>query len=126
MSFDKKNIKFKGIFLLIIAAIFFVSISFLRKTYKNYKINKEIENLKSKIESLKDENLELSSLINHLETDNFVEKEARLKFGLKKEGENVFIIDKKNKNAINNIMVEEKIKQISCPAQWVNYFFGIN
>ncbi|MFH0856652.1 MAG: septum formation initiator family protein [bacterium] len=93
-NLKKRNIKIKGIFIVLVGFLCVFLISLAKEAYRNYKINKEIKDLRNKIEVLENENMELSSLVNYLKTDNFAEKEARLKLGLKKEGEKVFNIEK--------------------------------
>ncbi|MFH1030040.1 MAG: septum formation initiator family protein [bacterium] len=118
-----ENIKIKGFFLAITVLACFFSTSFIKETHRNYKINKEIINLKEDIELLHNENLELTKLINYLKTDNFVEKEARLKFGMKKDGEKAFVIEK-SPSAKNGIKKEENILEASNLQKWQDFFFG--
>ncbi|MFH0854694.1 MAG: septum formation initiator family protein [bacterium] len=121
--FKIESIKFKSIFLLAVILAGFFSISFIKETYRNYKINKEIKNLKENIEFLRNENLELLDFIKYLKTDNFIENEARLKFGMKKLGEKTFIIEK-NLTEKNGVKINKEIaKEISNIQKWRNYFF---
>lgn len=116
--------KLKGIFLLIAILACFFAVSFVKETYRNYKIAKEIKNLKEDIELLQSANIELANLINYLKTDNFVEKEARLKFGLQKPGEKAFIIEKNSGQTAGIIGNEKAEKEISNFQKWEEYFFG--
>ncbi|MFC1613409.1 septum formation initiator family protein [Patescibacteria group bacterium] len=121
-----KNIQTKGIFCIIIIFIMIFLFSFIKESYRSYKINKEIDELKSQVVSLKNENEELTVLINYLEMDNFAEKEARVKFGMSMPGENTVIIEKKdNKTNITKSSHEkESDMKISNFKKWQIYFFG--
>ncbi|MFH0928049.1 MAG: septum formation initiator family protein [bacterium] len=82
---------------LAIAAIF-VSLNFGRELYNNYQVDLEINNLKEKAKSLEAEQLSLASWKEKLESQDFLEAEARMKMGLKKPGENVVIIPEVEKS----------------------------
>lgn len=66
--------------------------------YKKYKINKEIQNLKNQIGSANKTNQEISNMIDYLSSQSFLEKEAREKLNMKKEGEEVVILEPANEN----------------------------
>lgn len=71
-----------------------LAIIIARATYNRYQFNQEIERLKSEIERTEKRNQELASLIEFFKTESFLEKEAREKLNLKKEGENVVVVPK--------------------------------
>lgn len=118
-----KNIKLKAVLVIIIILICLFLTSFIKEAYRNYKVNKEIEKLRSDIEILRNENSELNYLIDYLKTDYFVEKEARLKFGLKKDGEKVFNIENNVKEEKKNKASEGHLEDISNIKKWRDYFF---
>ncbi len=118
-----KNIKLKGVLAIIVVLISLFLVSLIKETYRNYKVNKEIEKLRSDIEVLRNENSELNYLIDYLNTDYFVEKEARLKFGMKKDGEKVFDIEGNVKNEQTMKESEKSLEDISNIKKWWNYLF---
>ncbi|MFH1192030.1 MAG: septum formation initiator family protein [bacterium] len=118
-----KNIKLKGVLAIIVVLISLFLVSLIKETYRNYKVNKEIEKLRSDIEVLRNENSELNYLIDYLNTDYFVEKEARVKFGLKKNGEKVFNIEGNMKDEQLENKSENSLEDISNIKKWRNYFF---
>lgn len=132
--FKKKNnhrffsgIKMKFIFVFGAVVILIFIISVVRETYRNYKISREIENLKQEINSLKNDNLELSSLLDYLKTDSFLEKEARIKLGMKKQGEKTVVVEKQSKSEkkleLSFVSIDDE--RLSNVRKWWIYFLGI-
>jgi cell division protein FtsB len=64
-------------------------------------IDNEIAKLRSEIKNFEEKNSKLKELVDYLKSDEFFEEQARLKLGLAKEGEKVFIIKKEDQNAQN-------------------------
>ncbi len=61
--------------------------------YKKYQISREIEKLKAEVGNLEQSNQEISALIEYFSSQSFLEKETKEKLNLKKEGEEVVIIE---------------------------------
>jgi len=120
-----KNMRSKGVFILIIIFIMIFLGSFIKESYRNYKINKEIDSLKKQVVLLQNENEELGALIGYFKMDNFAEKEARIKFGMSKPGENSVIIERKNNNEhiTSDSQEKEEEGQVSNLKKWRIYFF---
>ena|SRR4030042_3083479 len=99
-----------------------------REGYRNYQISQEIDNLEEKIEDLNRSNDELAEMEKYLQSDEFWEKEARLKLNLIKEGEKLVIIKKSEESQILQGQEKETKEngKISNPQKWWNYFFGKN
>ena len=95
-----------------------------REGYRNYKINQEIKNLQKKIEELSKANTELSEMEKYLQSDEFLEKEARLKLNLIREGEKLIIIKKSEEPRLEEVKSEEVNKKIPNIRKWWEYFFG--
>ncbi|MFA6306277.1 MAG: septum formation initiator family protein [Patescibacteria group bacterium] len=138
----RKNNYFKKIFLnqkfltlLGLAAIILISFPFAKNTLKQYRINKEISELKQEISGLQNKNVDLKNFVSYLESDQFAEEQARLNLGLKKPGEELTVIktDAGDTSAgtssgvsIFNIPGYEKTKPEAKklnPEKWLNYFF---
>ena len=116
-------------FLAFLGLVIIVLISFpLAKTVsQRYKIDQEIESLGSEISELENTNKDLNKLISYLESDQFVEEQARLNLGLKREGESVLVI--KDSAELNKVSGTDDIdnlnsKNLSNPQKWLNYFFN--
>ena len=81
------------LFILIIATIWVVLIC-LKITSKRYQMAKEIFNIQQQISQLKKENQDLSVAIESFNNPSFLEKEAKRRLNLRKEGEEVVILPK--------------------------------
>lgn len=141
---NKKGTKFKKIFsnqvfitLLGMIIIVLISIPLAKNISKQYKINNEIKLLQEEISNLKGKNTNLKNLISFLESDQFVDEEARKNLNFKKEGEEVVVIkdkildktgtnDELNSNYQINQPKEKKTKRLSNPEKWLKYFFTNN
>jgi cell division protein FtsB len=110
-------------FFLIFFVIIFIAVLFglAKGTVKNHLVNNEMSDLEKDIIQLEKENQEFAQLINYLKTDSFIEQEAKLKLGYKKEGENLIIIPNGefNPEEVNN----ETKDKTSNPSKWWAYFF---
>src|SRR3989339_47344 len=81
------------LFILIIATIWVVLIC-LKITSKRYQMAREINNINQEIERLKQNNQNLTALIEPFNNQSFLEKEAKRRLNLRKEGEEVVILPK--------------------------------
>jgi cell division protein FtsB len=79
------------VFLTILGLVVLVMISFplAKNISQRHKIDKEVGQMQEEISRLEKKNSGLRQLAGYLESDQFVESEARLKLGLKKNGEQV-------------------------------------
>ncbi|MEK7537160.1 MAG: septum formation initiator family protein [Patescibacteria group bacterium] len=68
---------------------------------------KQLGDLKSKIEALKKEEERQRSLAEYLNSESYLEKQARIRLNLKKEGEEVVFIYRKNEEPVEG-SVENK------------------
>lgn len=137
--FNSKTLAFIGLVIIIL-----ISLPLIRNLKKQYEIKKEISDVEKEISTLEGKNSKLNQLIKYLESDQFVEEQARMNLGLKKEGENVAVISgqqvntptqtkdtpDKSKNNSNSsytysIPGLEKPKPApnSNPQKWLSYFF---
>lgn len=127
-----KRILYNPKFLAFIGLSIIILISFplSKNISKKYKIDQEIKELEREISDIEYKNNDFKKLIAYLESDQFVEEQARLNLGLKKHGEEAVII--KEKNETINFEISELIKgkadseslNYSNPRRWRNYFFN--
>ena len=138
----RKNNYFKKIFFnqkflawLGLSVIILISFPFAKSTLKQYRINKEISELKKEIGALQNKNIDLKNFVSYLASDQFAEEQARLNLGLKKPGEELTVIKMAASDTlaatssgatIFNIPGYEKNRPVvkqSNPKKWLNYFF---
>jgi len=125
-NFSWKKIITSQLVLIIIIVIFFTLSFSLAKTYfKEHKVNLEIASLENEIQKLEKENLDITGLLAYLQSDEFVEKEARLNMGLKRPGEELIVI-KENKTTSSNDDVALRDENLTNPKKWWRYFIVVN
>lgn len=112
------------IFILILILIGVIT-AVTKESYRKYQISKETAGFKEEIESLKKENELLSNILDYLNSEKSLEKEARLKLNLLKEGEKLVIItpDKKT-DSENQSLKDIQETQSSNFKKWREYLFG--
>ncbi|MFC1598799.1 septum formation initiator family protein [Patescibacteria group bacterium] len=115
---------FSKFFLVFCVFLFLVILFGLAKgTIKNYKVDSEIGNLQDEINNLERQNQDLGQLIGYLKSDDFVEQEAKLKFGYKKTGETLVVIPNQE---IEEFKTEDIniSNELANPIKWWAYFFN--
>lgn len=119
-----KILPFKVAAFIALVVVFAMGSALVRELYREYQIKKEINSLKTEIESMQKDNYELSQFLDYYQTDQYKEAEARRRLNFKAEGEKVVMID----NAQNNYEETQKTAQqadnIPNYRKWWNYFFA--
>lgn len=132
MRKNKPNIIIRIIFdpktfaLGLLAVLVLISIPISKNISKRYVIDQEIIDLEKEIIELESGNKNLKKIINYLESDQFVEEQARLSLGLKRPEEEVVVINSVGQVAgISDRSSEEddEISNDSNPVLWWKYFF---
>ena len=119
-----KIFSFKMFILVSVLAVIFLGSNLGREFYRKYQIQKEIDSLKGDINSLEENNYKLSQLIEYCKTDEYKEAQARERFNLGKEGENLIVMLEPNSGG-NEIEKEiNKSKEDPNYKKWWNYFFA--
>ena len=138
----KKNIAAKVLFdqkflsLIGLTAIILISLPFAKNAVKQSRINKEISNFKKEIAALQDKSTNLKNFVSYLESDQFIEDQARLNLNLKKSGEELTVIKTPASGSgyassssgrlifdIPGYNREAREQELSNPRKWLNYFF---
>ena len=133
-SFIQRMIRWRFLIVLNIFVITFLGISFGREVIRNHSIGSEITRLQEQADSLATQNIEISELKTAIQTESYIEREARLKLGMKKPGETVYIIQEqtKDKTQMENtdnpndplgLVDSEQVKAVANPTKWWYYFF---
>ena len=134
-KFSVKKILVSQIFVIVglfVLIFFFVTLS--KEFLRGYEVNKELDNLKSEILTLEDQNSNFGDIIEYLKTSDFAEKEARKRFNYKKPGESMVVIETANLGettpnlSAENDYIDDNLqtnnKEISNPEKWWDYYFG--
>ena len=109
-----------GLFVVFLFVVFLV----YDNSSKQENIETQVQVLDKEIEDLKNQNLELTDLIDYFSSSEYVEKEAREKLNLVKPGEKVVVVTKSDKINNENEKEFELINSKNSPAKWWRYFFG--
>jgi cell division protein FtsB len=88
------NARMKWLVLGLALGSFAAAIGFGREVLRSRQIDREIAELKSESERLRARNFEIASLHASLSSGEYVEREARTKLNLQKEGERVVVVRK--------------------------------
>ena len=89
----KKIFYSKATVFVLLLAFIWLGIVLVKATYKKYQLNQEIASVKNEMEKLDKKGQELNQMLDYFNSQNSLEKEAREKLNLKKEGETVVIIN---------------------------------
>jgi len=105
-----------------------ISIPLVKKINQKYRIDQEIKDLEREIVELENNNTNLKEVVDYLESDQFVEEQARLQFGLKKEGEEAVVIkieeaEQQQTNERTGNLTGGKIIFNNNLGKWFSYFF---
>ena len=109
-----------------VLVVIFLGTGLGKEFYRDYQIQKEIDSLQSDISALEKDNYKLSQLIEYYKTDEYKEVEARKRFNLKKDGENVVIVRPNPIDSEYGIDEENNNTKYNSPnyTKWWNYFFA--
>jgi len=123
----QKLIKSKLFFIFLIPILLALSVGIFQKLYYRYEVKGELDKLNTEIADLNKQKEGLSQLIDYYKNESNLEKEARVRLNLKKEGEKVIIILPQatstggGKEEVAGISVN--IENLPNYKQWWYYFF---
>jgi len=103
--------------LFILLVLSFIKVS--KEVLLRYEINKEIKQLENQLSELEDKTSKMDQLISYLRTDEYIEKEARLKLNFSKPGEKQINLSPSKFSQDDFI----KNNNQANPIKWFNYFF---
>ncbi len=96
--------------------------SLSKVVWKNYQSEKETKLLKEETELLQEENQQLRNLIAYYKTDAYREKEARLRLGYKKPGEQVVLVPNVEEREVEYITDDSNTNKKNYQL-WLDLFF---
>ncbi len=101
----------------------FVGWTVARAVSEGDRVNAQYDDLEKQIESLHSRNRDYSETISQLGTSGVVEREARVKLGYQKPGEQVIML-KDAKAAAGNSASADDDPSLTNPQKWWRYFFS--
>lgn len=117
--------------IVMVAGVLFVTfgIAIIREVINSHNVRQQVARLEHQVADEENRQRQLQDLIDYLGSPTFQEQEARLKLGLKKEGEQVIVVPPSNSPVSNSTVTPDGTTTVtsttqSRPAQWWNYFFG--
>ncbi len=121
---------FRFLFAVNLAVAILLGYSFGREYIRNQSIQKDIRILEEKATALEARNLEIAKLQSTFQSETFIEREARLKLGMKKPGEKVVVVQRPWKRISGadiglSGLDDGSSDQLANPVKWWYYFFDI-
>ncbi len=107
-------------FTVALGALVAVSAGIINVAIRRNEIEREVETLKTELQQSESSNDELRRLIEYFSTPEYREREARLRLGLQKPGENVVVVPGVGEGAA---MLSTPESSLPNWQQWYNYFF---
>lgn len=107
----------------IIALLCLFGFNFFKEYNRNRQLNNEIKKLEDLSDDLEAKNLAILNLAKYLDTEEFLETEARTKLGLQKAGEKAIIVKLPDTFAATGTPAEGN-GLLTNPVKWWKYFFG--
>jgi len=127
----KRVIRWSLIFAANGALLLVVGVSTIRETYREWKVDQEINQMQAQVEQLEGRKLALTDLVSRMDSPDALDREARTRLGLKKPGERVIILrgaDQELKSwqeyGLGGTAAATEDTTTSNPERWFNYFFG--
>lgn len=115
------------------AILFIVGVSTARETYRSWKVDQEMKGLQAQVDALETKKSRVSQLIQTMQSEAALDKEARLRLNMQKPGERVFVYDIaapdskptwSDTTVLNQAAPVEQIAvNQSNPNKWWSYFF---
>lgn len=115
-----------------LAILLLVGVSTARESYRGWSIDREIRALDAQASGLEDRKLKLKELQQVLASPETVEKEARTRLGMKRDGERVYVLSGYSADPLGSggdvqlANVPSEALPLTNPERWFSYFFGSN
>jgi cell division protein FtsB len=123
----KRSAKWSLLFAFGIVFIVVIAVSTARETYREWKVDQEIQSLQTQVQGLEGKRLQLNQLLSRMQSDEVLDEEARARFGMKKPGEKVYVIRGDlaagESEPTAPVMHADPERIRSNPQRWFDYFF---
>ncbi len=136
-TFVQRIVKWRFFFVVNLLLVVFLGMTLGREFFRTREIQNEINELQAQADSLATRNIALSELQTAVQTESFIEREARLKLGMKKPGEKVVVVQEVEKGQTGQkgenqdvsdplglvLDTQESQPRIANATKWWYYFF---
>jgi len=103
----------------------FVGWSLSNEVAQGRKVSSDLNDLQTRIADLQKQNQDYGGILSQLDSPGFVDREARLKLGYQKPGEQVLLLeDGTATQVVNGASAPDGTSGLSDPQKWWRYFFG--
>lgn len=124
-TFFKKFIYSRLYLVIGVVVACFLAAGVIKQIMAKNDIDSEVEQLKSQIQQMEGSNQDLSKLVEYFNSEDYLKQEAKLKFGLREQGEQLVVIsDQKRDQRQLLINARAQAEQISNTQKWFNYLFN--
>ncbi|MFH1194014.1 MAG: septum formation initiator family protein [bacterium] len=124
MSFSiKKILSWKIIIVFNLALLFFFGFNFFKEYNRNRELSAEIKKLEIMAKAVEAKNLDILNLSKYLDTQEFLETEARVKLGFKKPGETAIVVNMPAEGEAVGAK-DAKSTNLANYKKWWLHFFG--
>lgn len=133
--FVQRLLKWRFLFVVNLVIVLFLSVSFGREVVRHKTIQGEIDLMAAQAESLASENIEMSLLQSALQSESFIEREARLKLGMQLPGETLVVVQEQGARTTTitgdasdpfDLVIDEddQFIELANRTKWWYYFFN--
>jgi cell division protein FtsB len=102
----------------------FVGWSLSNEVAQGNKVSSDLNDLQTQIAALQKQNQDYGAILSQMGTPGFVDKEARLKLGYQKPGEQVLLLEDGAAAPLASVPADTDVSGLSNPQKWWHYFFG--
>lgn len=138
-TFFDRLIRWRLLLVVNLLVVAFLGVSLSREVVRSRAIGAEIAQLQAQADELAAQNIDLSELRTAMQTESYIEREARLKLGLKKSGETVVVVQDGQGTGMGEGQTgdasdpldlvlddQETAVAVANPTKWWYYFFDKN
>lgn len=137
-TFLERLIRWRLLLVVNFLVIVFLGLSLSREVVRSRAIGSEIAQLQAQADELAAQNIDLSELRTAMQTESYIEREARLKLGMKKPGETVVVVQEEGTDTRRQeigdasdpldfvLDDQETAVAVANPTKWWYYFFDKN
>ncbi len=124
MSFSlKKFFGWKIIIVLNLALLLFFGFNLFKEWNRNRELDAEIEKLETAAKEVEAKNLDILNLAKYLDTQEFLEEQARTKLGLKRSGETAVVVSLPQMETASSVLAQAEL-ELKNSQRWWLLFFG--